>query len=1029
MDNWGNARWTVLGAMLLGLLLLAQVSVWAGSASHAAPGAPGPALGALHAGPTTLPGGSPGARTGGQTILASNSTVEPPHSLAPSLPQLPGGSWSSVDQLLTLPGGQFDLLGADNASGAKIGELSMGTTPTVADLTGGFLSTAPATDAGAVQGGALSNGAYPTVFLWGQGSAGPVLMEQNVSNGTFRPAYGFTPLALQVLGGGGVVGAQVALVGGNYSTGPAQPIVVVYNDSFGFSLFTGVPLAFHALVGALTTPSGIVVSGSGPNGTLGMLSFAGGNWAFTNYTSLLPSSFGEPVTPLASAGNYVLVGSPGGVYTGIVNLTGGPFVNLSASLAASTGSPSAAATDPAVTNGISVASSLGLAVVDARTGTVTASPTSPFPPGVVPLALDWNGTTLMVGGWRNGQAAELASWGSTAGYRTLRGDLGSGLVDASALALASGHLFVAGTNGTAGSLVSIDLGNLTTRDLTGALPAGVRALTLSVASPKAIYFSDGTRVLALNTTTLVLTDITSGLDPDLVVDAMGWNSGRLLVGGILQQHNGATQEVSAGGGLFSYAPGGALWTNLSASLTSLSEVTTIATDGAGNAFLGGEQQPEASGIGDFYYYAPASATPFTNVSTQFVSNLFVPFAAAWNGTTFWVGGTGALVNWTDGGQGAFDLSGPLPLPTNMLSVTSISVLANTYLLGGQGYETSPTVPGPEVLQGVEGISQQDLTTGVGLLWQWPPSTLAADGLLWAGDGALNGTADVVELPAPFAGTLTANAQVLDAPANLTLSLTGLSGGVQPYGTPTFTTSVGTASGYTATFQLTAPGTYAVSVNVSDAVGVVLTINAKVTISSPLSISGTVTPTSGSTPLALTASWVVSGGSSPYTIVVAFGDGTTYSSAIPVSSATHTFTAAGTYSVLLQVTDSTGAQAGVPAVTVTVAAGSGGGGPPPGGGGNNSTGTHTGPTSQSPWYAGTQGALVFGIVVIAVLVLVGLALFIRSQDRMRRRRMGSGKRSHPTGGSSVAEGSEGPSAPGGAGETPMAEAPMGPPPPQ
>ncbi len=70
--------------------------------------------------------------------------------------------------------------------------------------------------------------------------------------------------------------------------------------------------------------------------------------------------------------------------------------------------------------------------------------------------------------------------------------------------------------------------------------------------------------------------------------------------------------------------------------------------------------------------------------------------------------------------------------------------------------------------------------------------------------------------------------------------------------------------------------------------------------SPLSISASVSKTSGSTPLTVSFTGSAAGGTSPYTYFWDFGDGSTSSSQNP----SHTYSTAGTYSVSLTVTDST-----------------------------------------------------------------------------------------------------------------------------
>ncbi len=99
------------------------------------------------------------------------------------------------------------------------------------------------------------------------------------------------------------------------------------------------------------------------------------------------------------------------------------------------------------------------------------------------------------------------------------------------------------------------------------------------------------------------------------------------------------------------------------------------------------------------------------------------------------------------------------------------------------------------------------------------------------------------------------------------------------------------------------GTYTPVFKVTDSAGTVAKDQSlSIDVSSPVSVTASVTPASGYIPLTVTFTASASGGTAPYTYAWDFGDGAQGSGA----STTHTYTQAGTYSVSLSVQDSTGA---------------------------------------------------------------------------------------------------------------------------
>ena len=168
-----------------------------------------------------------------------------------------------------------------------------------------------------------------------------------------------------------------------------------------------------------------------------------------------------------------------------------------------------------------------------------------------------------------------------------------------------------------------------------------------------------------------------------------------------------------------------------------------------------------------------------------------------------------------------------------------------------------------------------------------------------------------------------------APLNTTFDLS-VSGGTAPY-----SLSVGVDSGlclYSLTNWSGAPvltpclllhaGNYTAHASVTDSLGAqaVDTVPVIVTVGSPLNVSVQESTPYGPTPLAVGFVASVSGGTAPYSIQWAWGDGTVGSSANGGIVA-HAYTTSGVYSPTLTVSDATGQNVTVTLGSVNVTAGS------------------------------------------------------------------------------------------------------------
>ncbi len=132
---------------------------------------------------------------------------------------------------------------------------------------------------------------------------------------------------------------------------------------------------------------------------------------------------------------------------------------------------------------------------------------------------------------------------------------------------------------------------------------------------------------------------------------------------------------------------------------------------------------------------------------------------------------------------------------------------------------------------------------------------------------------------------------------------------------------------------------------------------------PLTVAVQANPSTGTTPVAVTFTSTVSGGTPGYTYAWTFGDGGTSAFANP----SYTYDSAGTYTVTLVVTDGMGRIQSA-STTVTVQN-------PPSSGGNSGGGGSTGGTTGGSGSSTFDWTPVILIVVIAAVAIVAVAVLI------------------------------------------------------
>jgi PKD repeat protein len=186
-------------------------------------------------------------------------------------------------------------------------------------------------------------------------------------------------------------------------------------------------------------------------------------------------------------------------------------------------------------------------------------------------------------------------------------------------------------------------------------------------------------------------------------------------------------------------------------------------------------------------------------------------------------------------------------------------------------------------------------------------------------GASSTASQVVVVSTPPTAALSLNWSSGQVPLAVIANASGSTPGSNPINTYTFNfgdgTIVGPQPGAAANHTYTAGGTFTVTVTVTDSAGASSTATRGVTVGAPVAALS-VSPSAGAAPVLVTANASASSdpiGISGYTFN--FGDGTVVGPQ-PGATASHSFTAAGIYTVSLTVTDSTGASStAIQAVTV------------------------------------------------------------------------------------------------------------------
>src|SRR5438552_2719993 len=336
-------------------------------------------------------------------------------------------------------------------------------------------------------------------------------------------------------------------------------------------------------------------------------------------------------------------------------------------------------------------------------------------------------------------------------------------------------------------------------------------------------------------------------------------------------------------------------------------------------------------------FTSSPANPIVSGTVSFTSTVTggtTPYAYSW---AFGDGGTSTLANPTH----AYTAAGPF---TVALTVTDSSVPAQTATASHTVTVASPVVadftsaPANPVIAGTVTFTSTSSGGTTPYVYSWTfgdggTSALANPTHAYATAGTFTVTLTVTDSSTPtqsktashtvmVASALTAD--FTSSPSNPTTGQTvtftsTVNGGTTPYAYSWSFGDGGTSSVANPTHVYATAGPFTVTLMVSDSSTPAqsATPSHTVTISGPLAVDFTSTPSAPGIGQTVTFTSTVTGGATPFTYSWTFGDGGTSSVANP----THAYTAAGTCTVTRTVTDSsTPAQSATATHSVTVSAG-------------------------------------------------------------------------------------------------------------
>ncbi len=167
---------------------------------------------------------------------------------------------------------------------------------------------------------------------------------------------------------------------------------------------------------------------------------------------------------------------------------------------------------------------------------------------------------------------------------------------------------------------------------------------------------------------------------------------------------------------------------------------------------------------------------------------------------------------------------------------------------------------------------------------------------------------------PPSTTAAASPTAGDAPVAVSFTST-VSSGTAPFSYAWTFGDGGSSTSQSPSHTYTAAGTYHPSLTITDAAGrTASATTAAITVSPALTATSAASATSGTAPMAINFTGSPAGGLPPYTYAWSFGDGSAGSS---LQNPTHTYATAGTFSVVLTVTDANGARVSATPIAIVL----------------------------------------------------------------------------------------------------------------